>query len=114
MEETRSFITLTDFHQTPQHYIPEDRTLCNYGAQRNGMKQKQDIQYVNIGWLLEQTNTFNNLGYNILYEGELDLNVRTVNFLILLGIIHQTFKSSLVSRHTRTFAGLLLPYGSES
>lgn len=80
----------------------------------SGKKQKKDIQYINIGWLLEETNTFNNLEYTIFYEGKLDLNVRTVNVIRVLEIIHQTFKPSIVSRHTRTFARLVLPSGSES
>jgi hypothetical protein len=47
------------------------------------------------------------------------LNIKAANFVIVLGIINQTFKTSLVSRHTRihiykTLARPVLPYGSEA
>jgi hypothetical protein len=50
---------------------------------------------------LKQQNTFNYLGYNISYEGENDLNIKTANFVKVLWIKKQIFKPSLVSRHTR-------------
>jgi hypothetical protein len=47
------------------------------------------------------------------------LNIKTANFVKVLGIINQIFKPSLVSRHTRiriykTLARLVLYYGSEA
>jgi hypothetical protein len=69
--------------------------------------------------ILKQQNTFNYLGYNISYEGEKDLNIKSANFIKVLGIINQIFKPSLVSRHTRiriykTLARPVLSYGSEA
>jgi hypothetical protein len=69
--------------------------------------------------ILKQQNTFNYLGYNIPYEGEKDLNIKAANFVKVLGIINQIFKTSLVSRHTiirvyKTLARPVLPYGSEA
>jgi hypothetical protein len=68
---------------------------------------------------LKQQNSFNYVGYNISYEGEKDLNIKTANFVKGLGIINQIFKPSLVSRHTRihiykTLARPILSYGSEA
>jgi hypothetical protein len=59
------------------------------------------------------------LGYNISYEGEKYLNIKTANFVKELGIINHIFKPSLVSRHTRiriykTLARPVLSYGSEA
>jgi hypothetical protein len=59
------------------------------------------------------------LGYNISYEGEKDLNIKSANFVRVLGSINHIFKPSLVSRHTRiriykTLARLVLSYGSEA
>jgi hypothetical protein len=69
--------------------------------------------------ILKQQNTFNYLGYNISHEGEKDLNIKAANFVKVLGIMSQIFKSSLVSRHTRirlykTLARPVLSYGSEA
>jgi hypothetical protein len=68
---------------------------------------------------LKQQNTFNNLGYNISYEREKDLNIKAANLDKVLGIINQIFKASLVSRYTRiriykTLARPVLSYGSEA
>jgi hypothetical protein len=59
------------------------------------------------------------LGYNISYEGEKDLNIKSANFVKVLGIINQSFKPPLVSRHTiiriyKTLARPVLSYGSEA
>lgn len=61
------------------------------------------------------------MGYNVLsYEGEKkDLNIKILNFVKVLGIINQIFKSLLVSRHTRiqihkTLSRPTLSYGNES
>jgi hypothetical protein len=51
--------------------------------------------------ILKQLIIFNYFRYNIPYEGEKDLNITTLNFVKVLGIINQIFKPSLVSRHTR-------------
>jgi hypothetical protein len=68
---------------------------------------------------LKQQNAFNYLVYNIFYEGKKDLNIKSANFVKVLGIINQIFKPSLVSRHTRiriykTLARPVLSYGSEA
>jgi hypothetical protein len=68
---------------------------------------------------LKQQNTFNYFGYNISYEGEKDLNIKTANFVKVLGIIQKIFEPSLVSRHTRihifkTIARPVLSYGSKA
>jgi hypothetical protein len=68
---------------------------------------------------LKQQNTFNYLGYNISYEGEKDLRIKAANFVKVLGIINQIFKSSLVSRHIRiliyeTLARPVLSCGSKA
>jgi hypothetical protein len=68
---------------------------------------------------LKQQNTFNYLGYNISYEGEKDMNIKTENYVKVLGIKNQIFKPSPVSRHTRiriykTLARPILSYGSEA
>jgi hypothetical protein len=74
---------------------------------------------IRVNKILNQQNTFNYLGYNISYEGEKDLNIKTANFVRVLGIINKMFKPSLVSRHTRiriykTLARPVLSYGSEA
>jgi hypothetical protein len=63
--------------------------------------------------------TFNEGRYNISYEGEKDSNIKTANFVKVLGIINQIFKPSLISRHTRihiykTLARPVLSYGSKA
>jgi hypothetical protein len=68
---------------------------------------------------LKQQNTFTYLGYNISCEEEKDLNIKAANFIRILRIINQIFKSSLVSRCTRTgiyktLARPVLSYGSEA
>jgi hypothetical protein len=68
---------------------------------------------------LKQQNIFNYFGYNISYEGEKNLNIKTANFVKVLGIINQIFKPSLVSRHTRiciyeTLARSVLSYGNKA
>jgi hypothetical protein len=52
-------------------------------------------------------------------EGEKDSNIKTANFVKILGIINQIFKPSLVSRQTRisvynTLARPVLSYGSDA
>jgi hypothetical protein len=68
---------------------------------------------------LKQQNTFNYLVYNISYEGEKDMNIKSANFVKVLRIMKQIFKLSLVSRHTtiRSYNTLVRPalsYGSEA
>jgi hypothetical protein len=78
-----------------------------------------EFQHVSVTEHWEQVNTFNYLGRNISYEGEKVLNIKVTNFITIAGTINQTFKSSLVSRHTRirtykTLARPTLPYRTEA
>lgn len=48
---------------------------------------------------MEEIDSFNSLGSNVSYEGEGNLNVKTVNFIKLVKIIYMIFKSLLVCGH---------------
>jgi hypothetical protein len=66
---------------------------------------------------IEQVSSFKYLGYNI-YEKNIDISIRILNYKRAVAIISQTFKPSLVQNHEwikvyKTLAIPVLTYGSE-
>jgi hypothetical protein len=59
------------------------------------------------------------LGYNLSYQGEIDIQAKITNFTEVTGIINSVFKPNLVQRHKRLrvynlLAKPTLVYGSEA
>jgi hypothetical protein len=69
--------------------------------------------------IFEQVNTFNYLGYNVTYKGQIEIEMKLEKFYTALRIIKQVFHPAKVRKHTRlsaykTLARPVLTYGREA